>query len=366
MEEQLFNTEIEKILSINRINLEIWNRINPQQTQQYQIKVIKRITLKNNVISFFQETIKLDNINFTPCFDKVPNFFNDTLPVSSYFDMNNIILKYSMLNPKKALQVVAPWKTALEKIQVYLGVVEAHERERREISENILKLFNFTSSDTKYLSCNGNKLTNFEFEIGCDDSCFDLIALFAQVIVDNFTVKEGKKFFNYVSDFDENGLIYNIGTQFGLKTWTNPIKDGKVKILTSTRHSCSINEELLAISKPPPGFFCTENVQESWVIIKIIDYRIIPSAYTLRSDQHTSYKLRTWELQGSLDGENWKLIKRHDNDLKIDSPSMSTSSWEIKDCTEAYSCFRIIQKGNNSTGNHHLMLSGFEVYGTLI
>jgi hypothetical protein len=38
------------------------------------------------------------------------------------------------------------------------------------------------------------------------------------------------KRFEYQSDFDENGLLYYIGTNGGKEEWKNPIVTGKIKI----------------------------------------------------------------------------------------------------------------------------------------
>ena len=39
-----------------------------------------------------------------------------------------------------------------------------------------------------------------------------------------------KNFFNYVSDFDKNGIIYGLGSFFGTKPFLNPAKTGIVFI----------------------------------------------------------------------------------------------------------------------------------------
>jgi hypothetical protein len=37
--------------------------------------------------------------------------------------------------------------------------------------------------------------------------------------------------------------------------------------------------------------------------------RLVPDHYALRSDQHTSYKLRNWELQASNDNATWTTLR---------------------------------------------------------
>jgi len=74
--------------------------------------------------------------------------------------------------------------------------------------------------------------------------------------------------------------------------------------------------------------------------------------------------LRNWSLQGSNDGKNWTLLKKHVNDNTLNS-NFGTASWPVKEATRNFRHFRVLQTGHNSSGNNFLSLSGFELYGEL-
>src|SRR5689334_12327348 len=73
--------------------------------------------------------------------------------------------------------------------------------------------------------------------------------------------------------------------------------------------------------------------------------------------------LRNWTLQGSVDGKNWSLIKRHINDASLNA-IFAVASFSI-DCNQAFRHFRILQTGHNSSSNNFLSISGLELYGSL-
>ena len=95
--------------------------------------------------------------------------------------------------------------------------------------------------------------------------------------------------------------------------------------------------------------------------------RVRPTGYVLSGDQHTAsgtYHLWDWRLEGSVDDETWTTLRVHTNDASITKGSPS-AYWPIENATVAFTHFRILQTGKNSSGFDHLMASGFEVYGEL-
>ena len=100
--------------------------------------------------------------------------------------------------------------------------------------------------------------------------------------------------------------------------------------------------------------------------------------------------LRTWELQGSIDGNLWKVLRTHEKDESlggyygaarwpIDGTSLEGSKlkapWPPDDLVSYYRYFRVLQTGNptdkgeqhtNAIQSDHLALSGFELFGHII
>lgn len=73
--------------------------------------------------------------------------------------------------------------------------------------------------------------------------------------------------------------------------------------------------------------------------------------------KYPSDALRNWTLQGSNDGKNWSVLKRHVNDASLNA-GYGSASWPITDCTKSYRHFRILQTGKNSNGNNFLCIAG--------
>ena len=110
-----------------------------------------------------------------------------------------------------------------------------------------------------------------------------------------------------------------------------------------------------------------------------------PTKYTLRhGGNYRADSLRNWDfqvatlrrsiachscadanctLQGSSNGNDWALLRRHTNDCSLDGP-FATNTWNI-DTDKPYRFFRILQTGHNSASHNFLVVSGIELYGDL-
>ena len=96
------------------------------------------------------------------------------------------------------------------------------------------------------------------------------------------TVKQATKEFIYQFDFDKNGLIYAIGTNFGKeKEWKNPSQSDHiiVKPYSSMAYDSKPKHELFGRI----GARCILKQQSSsWFSINLQKYKIRPTHYTLR------------------------------------------------------------------------------------
>eukprot|EP01133_Synstelium_polycarpum_P015822 gene15822-18802_t len=169
--------------------------------------------------------------------------------------------------------------------------------------------------------------------------------------------------FEYNHDFDNKGILYWISSS-GLKDkWTNPHTASKIKITSS-----SIDKgNHFDIVELVPMEFWTKDVPASWVTIDLGSNRsVIPMYYTIRHGlPFKSDSLRTWDFQGSVQGEQWTVLKRHTNDSSLNS-KYATHTWQIQGVTTAYRYFRILQTGKNSNNRNFLVLGGIELYGELL
>ena len=185
------------------------------------------------------------------------------------------------------------------------------------------------------------------------------------------------KTFTYKSDFDKNGIIYGIATNFGedgKKTkYSNPVVDKKIAVYASKLKSNSRTVETLC--KRSPGRLIAEG-ERCWVALNFGALKVTPTAYTLR--HYTSWDreaLRSWEFQGSTDGQNWITLKKHEHDMSLHQRGKSRT-WMLNDeATEnakdsnerntEFTSFRILMTDVNDNGHWFLCLGGFEIYGTV-
>uniref|UniRef100_A0A8C0GMF1 E3 ubiquitin-protein ligase n=1 Tax=Chelonoidis abingdonii TaxID=106734 RepID=A0A8C0GMF1_CHEAB len=184
-------------------------------------------------------------------------------------------------------------------------------------------------------------------------------------------LREGQTFvFRHQHDFDENGIIYWIGTN--AKTayeWVNPAAYGLVVVTSSEGRNLPYGRLEDILSRESSALNChTNDDKNAWFAIDL-GLWVIPSAYTLRHARgYGRSALRNWVFQVSKDGQNWTTLYTHVDDCSLSEPG-STATWPVdppKDEKQGWRHIRIKQMGKNASGQtHYLSLSGFELYGTV-
>ena len=132
------------------------------------------------------------------------------------------------------------------------------------------------------------------------------------------------------------------------------------------------------------GVVCrTDKKPNSWWRIDFKKHQVRGiQRYSLRHGYSDSYgSLRHWRLEGSADGgASWVAIdvrgkeggNKDEGDKSLDG-GFATHTWEVNNGggqeqqqqQQWFDSLRILQTGKNSDGDDYLMLSGWEVYGTL-
>jgi len=250
-------------------------------------------------------------------------------------------------------------KTTQEEINALHGEIKKKEEKiketKKEINENAQKI-----EEIKSL-LNKNQVDSFVLL----SMASNLKINSTKVIEEN---KQGKAQlqlssleFKYQSDFDENGLLYYIGTNEKKSVYQNPALSGLIQVTTSSKsmHGTS------AIVGRVPAFHYLNTANGSWFAINLIKYKLQPTYYTLRdSNAGGHYQLRNWVLEGSNDGQNYTIIKTHTKDSMISSQGM-IGRWPLE-CKESYRCFRIRVTGFDARGAYYyLFCAGIEFYGLL-
>ena len=176
--------------------------------------------------------------------------------------------------------------------------------------------------------------------------------------------------FKHHYDFDEEGLIYYIGSNGKTCEWVNPAQYGLVQVTSSEGKTLPYGKLEDILSRDSISVNChTKDNKKAWFAIDLGVY-IIPNAYTLRHARgYGRSALRNWMLQGSKDAVNWTTLVTHADDKSLVEPG-STSTWPIvcaPDENQGFRHIRIQQNGRNASGQtHYLSLSGFEIYGRVV
>ncbi|KAK8883912.1 hypothetical protein M9Y10_043014 [Tritrichomonas musculus] len=110
--------------------------------------------------------------------------------------------------------------------------------------------------------------------------------------------------------------------------------------------------------------FLTKDIQGSWICLHFKNHRIIPSAYTIKTDSGSPY-LRSWFIEASNDNSSWETIDEQ-RDCSYLKGSFRVHTFNIeKEKMKEIQYIRIRQIQTWDSYNF-LRLNAFEVYGTLI
>ncbi|XP_074662874.1 E3 ubiquitin-protein ligase HECTD1-like [Tubulanus polymorphus] len=177
--------------------------------------------------------------------------------------------------------------------------------------------------------------------------------------------------FNHQRDFDENGIIYWIGTNArSAFEWVNPAQYGLVVVSSSEGRNLPYGRLDDILSRETSALNChTNDDKKAWFAIDL-GLWVIPTSYTLRHARGYGSRsaLRNWQFQVSKDGQTWLSLYNHVDDTSLNEPG-STASWPIEapsDEKQGWRHIRLQQTGKNASGQtHYLSLSGFEIYGTV-
>lgn len=176
--------------------------------------------------------------------------------------------------------------------------------------------------------------------------------------------------FKHNHDFDENGIIYFIGTNGKTcSEWVNPAQYGLVLVSSSDGRNLPYGRVEDILSRETSALNChTNDDKRSWFTIDL-GMSVIPTCYTLRHARgYGRSALRNWLFQMSRDGITWTTLYTHTDDTSLNEPG-STSSWPIEVAADEYHGWRHIriqQCGKNASGQtHYLSLSGLEIYGQI-
>ena len=120
------------------------------------------------------------------------------------------------------------------------------------------------------------------------------------------------KEFVYKYDYDKNGIIYFIGTNYGRQRWQNPGITGKIKLDSSGWSFYGSIYDM--VGRRSCDSHCSD-IKNSWILFDFGDkIRLKPTKYTLRHSTDENGYYMKMESFGSKDNQSWMLFV---NILKI-------------------------------------------------
>lgn len=192
----------------------------------------------------------------------------------------------------------------------------------------------------------------------------------------SLSVKQKRKMFSrkftYNSDFDENGVLYWLGTNEGKDEYSNPVDIGKLEIELShpKLFSPEMKKSDVIDRKANQSTYWGGSTPQWFKIDLGSEHRLLAEHYTLRHGyQHANSFIQNWCLQGSNDEEDW--VTLHEGDNTPFTCGFDTKSFAVKDGVEHFRYFRVMQRGNYSMGqgktggSAYICIAGFEIYGEL-
>lgn len=112
--------------------------------------------------------------------------------------------------------------------------------------------------------------------------------------------------------------------------------------------------------------FTTRNEENSWICIEFKNHKIIPTNYTIRSNECSQgfFHPLSWVIEGSNDKIEWNKLGEERNNRVLDGKNV-VHTFPIQNKQEIkYIRFR--QIGPNSHNDHYLYISAIEIYGQII
>ncbi|OHT07317.1 hypothetical protein TRFO_24587 [Tritrichomonas foetus] len=198
------------------------------------------------------------------------------------------------------------------------------------------------------------------------EMCLKLKSLFIELLKS----KNGNlalKFFT--SDYEPNridsalkGIVYNLTQKFG----GNVCDRGIMRVLVPT--NLELARDLLNYDNRLNSHWKNDSFSDqNWIIFDFKSYLIQLKAYTIRGCYCKSYSCRpkSWEINGSNDMKDWKVIHKVTNFTHLNVP-YGMHTFDVGELPEPYRYIRYKQLENNETVlNHIVHLSAMEFFGNL-
>jgi hypothetical protein len=191
--------------------------------------------------------------------------------------------------------------------------------------------------------------------------------LVSGISTDGSKKRRSSKVFHPVEANPLDGIVGHLTREHGGNVHTQGI-------VTVTGYDCLTDEScyaaLNAADLTAPNTFWSKNQPNQSLVYDFGDRRIRLTHYSIRSRHDggvNDHYLRSWVIETSVDGEAWPVVDRHEDDVSLKGANASQLFPLREETTECrFVRLRHIGTNHHSPPYHYLVISGFELFGSLI
>jgi hypothetical protein len=109
------------------------------------------------------------------------------------------------------------------------------------------------------------------------------------------------------------------------------------------------------------------HTKNNWICYDFKEKRIVLTHYAIRTNINGpgNAHLKSWLVETSADGENWREVAREENNQQLNNGSRFTATFAVAGGGEC-PFIRLVNIGRNHYGNDCLNISAWEIFGSLI
>eukprot|EP01083_Nonionella_stella_P188251 693440_1 len=160
--------------------------------------------------------------------------------------------------------------------------------------------------------------------------------------------------FVYESDFDTNGILYWIGTDYGRREWRNPSQSLRVRVERGKQSEKGSVDDIVTRVEKLKDSNQNECCFLDYFVIDFFEIAICAHKYSLKLNDDADADGYCWCLKASHNKEDWTLISEHIDDE-------DAASFDI-DCGHSYYRYFMIENMNLLNELH---CCAFEIYGDI-
>jgi len=169
----------------------------------------------------------------------------------------------------------------------------------------------------------------------------------------------------YEQDFDENGILYNIGTGDHMVDFSpQRVADAGVTMRFASQGSANACDTAYLMDRMAGNrvCYCKIATEPYWFEVDMgIGLAVCPSRYTLRhGDATETHTLRNWDFKGSNDGVVWTTVHTKTGNTQLQGAFGTATFTTGLDTMNDQNCYRYFRWYSSS---ERITLGGVEFYG---